>query len=109
MRDLRDLGHQRHDRAGGGADHECERDQIELVAAQKRAEADQEPVRLAIDDMSDPREHWAGHFLIQSAADLARVYGLMGLGRLCGYCPAHSAPFPPVGTRRTTPQESSHP
>jgi hypothetical protein len=58
MGDLRDLGHQRHDRAGERAYDQGERDQVEFVAAQQRADADQDAVRsFAIDDMPDPREH----------------------------------------------------
>ncbi|MEY9255712.1 hypothetical protein ABH990_006710 [Bradyrhizobium ottawaense] len=58
VRDLRDMRHQRHHRPGQRADHQRQRDQIELVAAQQSAQPNHDAVRsLAIGEMSDPREH----------------------------------------------------
>ena len=65
---LRDQAHHRHDATGADADHQRQRDQVELIAAQQSSQPRDHPVRsLAIDDMRQRREH-ESHFFYEEAS-----------------------------------------
>ena len=76
MRDLRDLAHQRDDRARDDADHQRERDQVELVAAHERPQPRQRLVRTA--SLDDPRESRKHRQSLLSNSDIGKPVGHAG-------------------------------